>query len=160
MSPIMDSQVDKVNKKDPAGSEDIFDALHALMHLYRARQMRAWSEGPLALTHLEAKTLGFFARHPGATLTELVSHSGRDKGQLARLVASLRERGLLEARVSDADRRVQQLFPSEAALEQHRQLRQLGRQLARRAMQGIPASELTALAGTLARIRANLAASD
>lgn len=39
------------------------------------------------------------------TLSALISHSGCDKGQLARLVGGLRERGLLDGRADENDRR-------------------------------------------------------
>jgi DNA-binding MarR family transcriptional regulator len=41
------------------------------------------------------KVLAFYARHPGWTQMQLAEHSGRDKGQVARLVKQLCERGLL-----------------------------------------------------------------
>ena len=34
--------------------------------------------------------MGFFARHPGATLSDLAAHSGRDKVQLIALLGRLK----------------------------------------------------------------------
>ena len=88
----MKSKVDNVNRKANAGTAaEVFETIHTLMHLFRAQQFRALRDGPAAVTHMEAKTLGFFARHPGATLSELVAHSGRDKAQVARLIAGASE---------------------------------------------------------------------
>ena len=71
-------------------SEEIFDVIHTSMHLLRARQLRALRDSEVALTHMEARVLSFFDRHPDETLSTLTAHSGRDKGQLARLLANLR----------------------------------------------------------------------
>jgi len=51
------------------------------------------------------KVLSFFARHPGSTQMQLVQHSGRDKGHVARLVKDLTERGLLDRGEATAGQR-------------------------------------------------------
>jgi DNA-binding MarR family transcriptional regulator len=104
----MTKQVNKVNQ-----SEQVFDAIHSIMHLYRARQLRGLRDNPHELTHMEYKALGFFSRHPGATQGDLVAHSGRDKAQLARLLKGLRDKELLDA-VADDDRRITRLTLSAA----------------------------------------------
>ena len=96
-------QVDNVNKNTPDLPQDVFDSIHAVMHLFRAEQYRAFRDAPHPLTHMEGKLLGFFARRPDATLSDLVAHSGRDKGQLARLIKTLKDQGLLEASEAQAD---------------------------------------------------------
>lgn len=101
----MRKQVDKVNQDDNASADEVFETIHDIMHLYRSRQYRALREGGHDLTHMDTKVLGFFARRPGATQSDLAAHSGRDKAQLARLIRGLRDRGLLEARVDEEDRR-------------------------------------------------------
>ena len=68
MSPIMRKQVDKVNQSDAVLPNEVFETIHDIMHLYRARQYRALRVGGHDLTHMDAKVLGFFARRPGATL--------------------------------------------------------------------------------------------
>lgn len=146
--------VDHVNGKGEAA--DVLELVHAVMHLYRAQQLRVLRDTGQAVTHMEGKVLGFFARHPGATQSDLVAHSGRDKGQLARLVTGLRERGLLEARVNEEDRRsVQlQLTPDGEAASQA--LRRQGRRLSAAAVQGFSEHERAQLLALLERVRANL----
>ena len=141
-----------------ASDEDVFEAVHAVMHLFRARQYRALRDGPNALGHMDGKALGFFARHPGATLSDLVAHSGRDKGQLARLIAGLKERGLLDARPDAADRRNLRLSLTAAGLAVHRGAQRRRRRLAEAAVAGFTAEQRCQLLALLQRVRANLEA--
>jgi DNA-binding MarR family transcriptional regulator len=160
MSSIMRKSVDLVNEGGAAAPDDVLEAVHALMHLYRGKQFREARDAPQALTHLESKVLGFFARSPGATQSELVAHSGRDKGQLARLVAGLRERGLLEARADEADRRSVRLHLTPAGRAAHQVLRRRAQRLSAAAVHGLDEAERGQLLGLLARVRANLEAED
>lgn len=152
----MTKTVDSVNKAPGAGADDVLEAIHGVMHLYRAQQYRALRDGPRPLTHMEGRVLGFVARHPGATQSELVAHSGRDKGQLARLVAALRERGLLETRADEADRRAQRLHLTPAGAAADQVLRRQGRRLAAVAVTGFSEDERRLLGDLLARVRQNL----
>ena len=161
----MKNKVDNVNNKalNASGAStaaEVFETIHTLMHLFRGQQFRALRDGPAAITHMEAKALGFFARHPGATPSELVAHSGRDKAQIARLVAGLKERGLLLAEADPEDRRVQRLRLSPESAKAQEAVRLQGDKLARAAMQGLSAAECEQLLALLARVRANLDASD
>ncbi|BDI06738.1 MarR family winged helix-turn-helix transcriptional regulator [Sphaerotilus microaerophilus] len=65
---------------------------------------------------MEIRALRYFARHPLATQRDLVAHSGRDKGQVARILADLRERSLLDAQADEQDRRITRLQVSAAGL--------------------------------------------
>lgn len=76
MSPNLPKQVDLINQSADKPAEAVFDAIHHVMHQYRAMQFRGLRDTSHALTHMEFKVLGFFARHPGASQTELVAHSG------------------------------------------------------------------------------------
>jgi len=154
MSSIMRRSVDLVKHGDAA--DDVLEAVHAVMHLYRSRQFRLLREGEHGVTHMESRALGFFARHPGATLSEFVAHAGRDKGQLARLVSGLRERGLLEARVDAADRRNQRLHLTPEGEQAQQVLKRQARKVAALAVRGIGEEEREQLVALLARVRANL----
>lgn len=162
MSPIMRKQVDKVNQNAPAPSGtvgDVFDAIHSIMHLYRSQQFRAFAGGEQELTHMESKVLRFFARQPGATLSDLVAHSGRDKAQLTRLIKGLRDRGLLDASADEADRRSTRLQLSEAGRALHGRLHRIGAELSGMALDGLGEAEREQLYALLQRVRANLAGS-
>lgn len=155
----MKNKVDNVNHKASVASE-VFETIHTLMHLFRSRQFRALRDGPSAVTHMEAKALGFFARHPGATPSELVAKSGRDKAQIARLIAGLKERGLLLAETDPDDRRVQRLRLSPESAAAQEAVRVQGDKLAQAAMQGLSKVECDQLLALLERVHANLGAED
>ncbi len=152
----MRKQVDKVNQNPGRLADEVFESIHSIMHLYRSRQYRSLRDGPHEITHMENKVLGFFARHPGATQSDLVLHSGRDKAQLARLIKALRDKGLLEARVDEADRRSTRLQLSPAGQAVFKGLHQQGARLSAVAVNGLDAGECEQLVSLLQRIQANL----
>lgn len=147
----MKNKVNKVNQ-----SEQVFDAIHSIMHLFRARQLRGLRDTPHELTHMEYKALGFFARHPGATQGDLVAHSGRDKAQLARLLKGLRDKQLLDAAADEADRRISRLTLSAAGAKVFHSLNDLGTQASSMAVDGMSAEQLSQLQALLQQIRGNL----
>lgn len=154
----MNQSVDTVNQSG-APSADVFERMHDLLHQvrhYHGRHSRHGGE----VSPLEGKVLGFFSRHPGATLSDLVAHAGRDKGQLAKLVAGLRERGLLEAQVDAQDRRVTRLHLSESARALHAQVVRERRALSARACAVLDAAELAQLQALLQRLQAHLGTLD
>ena len=152
----MRKSVDKVNSKDIPADEAVLELVHAVMHQFRSQQYRALEGVEDGLTHMEGKVLGFFARHAGATQSELVQHSGRDKAQLARLIKGLRERGLLSAEADDADRRNVRLQLTEAGQASQRALRAQGRKLEARAVAGLSADQCQRLVELLLHVKRNL----
>ena len=160
MSSIMAKKVESVNQTRDAGADGVVEAMHGVLHLFRARQLRALRDSGLALTHGEGRVLGFFARQPGATLSELVAWTGRDKGQMAKLVAGLRERGLLAAGADAADRRVVRLQLSEEGLAAQLALRRQAKRLEALAVRGLAAQERAELLSLLERVRSSLGEAD
>jgi DNA-binding MarR family transcriptional regulator len=158
MSSIMAKPIDLVNQKADGAGDDLLEAIHAVMHLVRSQQYRALRDGPGELTHMDGKVLGFFERHPGATQSELAAHSGRDKGQLARLIGGLKARGLLDARPDEADRRSVHLTLTAAGRSVQQTLQRRWRRLADLAVAGLGEAERRELLALLERVRANLAA--
>jgi len=156
----MPSKVDKVNQQGSASAEEIFESIHAITHLYRSRQYRELRDAPGELTHMEHKVLGFFARNPGATQSDLMQHSGRDKAQLTRLIRGLKEKGLLEARVDEGDRRSTLLQPSPEGRRIYKALQVHAARIANAAVAGMSKEECRHLASMLARLRANLEGGD
>ncbi len=148
--------VDNVNKNPDDAPQEVFDSIHAVMHLFRAEQYRAFRDGPHPLTHMEGKLLGFFARRPDATLSDLVAHSGRDKGQLARLIKTLKDQGLLEASEAQTDKRSVRLRLTAEGRAIHQTLRRQSARLAKLAVKGLDAAECERLVALLARVKGNL----
>jgi DNA-binding MarR family transcriptional regulator len=153
---MMTKSVDVVNQTAAQAAEDVFESIHAVMHVFRAQQYRVLRDGPHGVTHMESKVLGFFARRRGATQSDLVAHSGRDKGQVARLIGGLRERGLLEARADEADRRNLRLHLTREGRAAHHTLQRQGRRLAAVGVNGLNAAERRELVALLNRVRVNL----
>jgi DNA-binding MarR family transcriptional regulator len=148
-------KVDLVNQKKNEPDE-VFEAIHTIMHLFRSEQYRALRDGHYDLTHMEGKILAFLARNSGATLSELVAHSGRDKSQLARLIKSLRQQGLLQGQNDKEDRRSVRLTLTSHGRAIHRSLQhQVGR-LSKVAVTGLGAEELRNLVALLQKVRSNL----
>jgi DNA-binding MarR family transcriptional regulator len=165
MSSIMRKSVDNVNlvgsPRTPAETaEAVVDLVHTVMHQFRSLQFQALRDGAHELTHMESKVLGFFAWRPGATLSDLVQHSGRDKAQLARLVKGLRERALLVGEADAADRRNVRLTLSDAGRALQRSLDDEASVVNLRAVDGLSATEQAQLVGLLERVRRNLGTAD
>jgi len=151
------SKVDIVNGKSNDTSDEIFDLIHTIMHLFRSRQYRGLRGGKNEMTHMEGKLLGFFTRHPGATLSDLVAHSGRDKGQLARLVKSLKEDGLLSVQQNKKkDRRSVGLEVTRSGYSVHETLHRQSTLLVKASVNGLKGVERSQLLALLQRVRTNL----
>jgi len=154
----MQNLVDQVNQKSASPASEVMESVHAIMHLYRSRQQRSLRAEEHELAHMEVKVLGFYARNPGASQSDLVAYSGRDKAQVARLIRGLRERGLLEAQTDEADRRSTRLSLSRQGRELHVALHRHDGKLAAAALAGLSEGEQGTLLGLLERVRANLEA--
>lgn len=151
----MRKQVDIVNNKSNL-AEEVVESVHQVMHQFRSLQFRALKDGAHDLSHMEAKTLGFFASRPGATQSELVQHAGRDKGQVARLIAGLRERGLLEASADASDKRSVRLQVSASGKALQQQVRKQAQRVSTQAVSGLDEAECRQLLALLAKLRENL----
>jgi hypothetical protein len=75
MSTMTSGSVDNINRKSVNASHEVFDLIHTIMHLFRSQQYRGLPKNSHDITHMEGKLLGFFARYPGATPSDLVAHS-------------------------------------------------------------------------------------
>lgn len=151
----MDKLVDHVNHP-PAGEDGVFEAIHEIMHLFRAQQYRSLRETEHELSHMENRALGYVARHPGATQRDLAERSGRDKAQVTRLVQGLREKGLVEVRADELDRRSTRLHLTPAGEAVHAEVRRHGQLLAAAALEGLDQAERAQLEALLGRVAARL----
>ena len=78
-------------------AEDVFDAIHRLMHLYRSEQYL--SPNASGLTPMQGKVLRFFANRPNSTLKELRVDFSKDQSHLAKLINGLKAMNLLKSQV-------------------------------------------------------------
>lgn len=87
-----------------------------------------------------------------------MAHSGRDKSQVARLVAGLKDRGLLGAQADEGGRRSVrlQLTPEGRAIQQDR--RHQSRRISGVAVTGLSQEECRQLIALLQRVEENLKA--
>ena len=135
---------------------EVLDRLHTLMHGLRRHLQEAVREDGDGLGPMEARCLGYFMRHEGATQSDLVQHSGRDKAQIARIVKALHERGLLQSTPDPDDGRCQRVTLTEQGRSMQRTM-QLRRQRFERAMlAGFSDGERAQLQAQLDRMLANL----
>ena len=152
-------KVDIVNKT-ASSPEELIEVVHGVMHLVRAEQYRNVRDAGLTLTHVEGKILSFFESRPGSTLSDLVNHTGKDKGQLARLIKVLKEQGLLEAQPSGEDRRSVSLKLTPEGKTVHQSLQAQLRRVARRAVKGMDGAQRQQLLMLLEKLRVNLVRED
>lgn len=137
-------------------SHDVFEAMHDLLHAYRARMVRAMASVHPGLTLNEVRALMFIGRHPGATQKELVSHSGADKAQVARMVGMLLDKGWLERQTNAEDKRSRCLTLSEQGQAVFQALRASRQALSASLLQGCDEATQAQLLALLAQVRSNL----
>lgn len=156
----MIQQVDVVNQSiptaDPPTGDEVMEAVHAVMHAFRSRQHQQLRGSASEVNPMEIRALRYFARHPGATQRDLVAHSGRDKGQIARILAGLRERGLLDAQTDEQDRRITRLHLSPAGQDLLKTARAHTAPLVAAGTAGLSDDERRQLVELLGRVQANL----
>ena len=104
----------------------------------------------------ESQHIEIIIRHPGATLRDLVACLRQDKGQLARLIRSLKDQSLLEAQTDAGDRRSVPLHPTREGRSVHQILRQQVQKLSEVAIKGLSPGERRQLLVLLHRVRDNL----
>lgn len=135
---------------------DVFEAMHDLMHVYRAHMVRAMAAIHPDLTMNEVRALGFIGRHPGATQKDLVRHSGADKAQVARMVAQLAERGWITSHPNPGDGRSRILALSSEGQALQETVRGLRQSLSARLLAGCSADTQSRLLALLDQLRGEL----
>lgn len=142
--------------RNPAANpaDDVVDQLDALLFAFRGEMHRLMREAELVLSPMELRVLLHVARRPGCTAGDLARHSGRDKGQLTRLIQHLEQERLIWREAHAEDRRAQCLFTTEAGEAIHARMRAERRALAKSLLSGLDAGEQAQLAQLLGKLRA------
>ncbi|MCW5657990.1 MAG: winged helix-turn-helix transcriptional regulator [Burkholderiaceae bacterium] len=148
--------VDNVNQPGTTIAERLLESLHELVHLLRANELERLRAAGSPLSPLESRVLGFYARHPGASQSDLVQHAGRDKAQVARLVQGLRDAGWLHAATDPGDRRVTRYTLSATAQRHQAAMAERRRAMAEAALASLGERETTQLVHLLDRLRTSL----
>ena len=120
---------------------DVFEVLHDLLHLFRARLLQSLERIQPGLTFNEFRILMHTGRHPGITQKELVEHSHTDKAQMARMLTQLQDKGWLERSASEADKRVRCLQLSAQGQQLFAQLKNQREQIAAELLGDFPADQ-------------------
>jgi DNA-binding MarR family transcriptional regulator len=147
-----------MSMKNPAAdpADEVVEQLEGLLFAFRGEMHRAVREAELPISPMELRVLLHIAHHPGCTAGDLGRHSGRDKGQLTRLIQHLEEQGLLRREAHAQDRRAQCLFATEAGEALHARMRERRRALARSLLGGLDGQEQAQLSTLLGKLRAGL----
>lgn len=136
------------------------NALQALMTLFggvkQAMRLQLQSESELAPGPVTLSMLRHCQRQPGITQQALAQRTGRDKGQVARLVKELLDQGLLTREAHPDDKRSHRLQPSAAGLAACARFEQAEAAVAARLFGDLDAATLQAMCAELARLKARL----
>jgi DNA-binding MarR family transcriptional regulator len=135
--------------------------LEALLELFAAMRGRlrdALRDSPGALAPMHQRMLRHCLQHPGASQQALAQASGRDKGQIARLIKELETQGLLVREADPSDGRMQRLRVTAAGRAAHQRFRKQEAVIARRMFEAMTAGEIEGLIDQLGRLRETLLA--
>jgi DNA-binding MarR family transcriptional regulator len=137
-------------------ADAVAEQIHLIRRLYQAHLNRAYADTDREMVYMAGRILDHVARHPGCGQSDLSAYFHRDKGQVAKIVANLREKGLLEVEVVASDRRRQRLRLTEkgATVRDHSQRERDA--VARQGVAGLDMSERMQLLELLTRMRQNL----
>lgn len=123
---------------NPSLPVEVFDSLHELLHLFRARMRKSMEAIHPELSFNEMRILMRTGHQPGITQKDLVEHSHTDKAQMARVLAHMEEQGWLKRSASENDRRVRCLHLSARGQQLFAELRDLREQVAKELLQHCP----------------------
>ena len=135
---------------------EVLDRLHGLMHGLRRHLQEAVRQDGECLGPMEARCLAYFMRHDGATQSDLVQHSGRDKAQIARIVKALHERGLLQSRPDPDDGRSQRVGVTAEGQALQRKMQQHRVRFEKTMMTGLTEGDRATLLALLDRLQDNV----
>ncbi|WP_221796781.1 MarR family winged helix-turn-helix transcriptional regulator [Oceanobacter mangrovi] len=137
-------------------ARDIFDAISELSHNLRSQHHQASREQGSNVAGMGFKALAFIASHEGATQKDLVERSGRDKGQIARIVTELKNQQLVEAIADSKDRRISRLRATAQGQALAQQFESRHTELAERAVSSLDQQQCEQLLALLKQLNINL----
>ncbi|MBL4803125.1 MAG: MarR family transcriptional regulator [Emcibacter sp.] len=151
------NQNQKNTDKDMTNPGDIIaEEIHLLRRLFKTRQYRAYTGVLSDLVYMGGQLLDYIGRYPGATQSDLVVHFHRDKGQVAKLIRGLRERGMVETEVDKADRRSLRLHLTAKGYKTNADVQRERRKVVQLGLVGISDADQKQLVTLLRRVKRNL----
>lgn len=135
---------------------DILEKLHLLVSIFHRRMHDAVRDDGEGLAPMESRALRFLAHHEGSTQRDMTQHTGRDKAQIARIVRTLLERGLVESTPDPEDGRSQRLNLTAAGRAMHRRMQQHRARFEQSLARSFGESEQAALVAQLERMVVNV----
>lgn len=140
----------------PSPTADLLDALHDLMHAYRAGMRTAAQRLGCTLQPGALRMLLFVGRQPLCTHKDLVGHTHADKALVARTLNELEEGGWLERLPHAQDRRSRALRLTPQGQALFVQLREQRAALGRQMLLGSSAAAQQRLLAQLRQMVGNL----
>lgn len=128
--------------------------------LMRRRFVETAREAGLGLNRSEASVLIHVFHTPGLSQSAIAAYMDIDTISLVRLVDGLEGRGLVERRARPGDRRVRELWLTEAGRASHDDIRRVTARVRAQALAGLGDAEYEELLDLLSAVRGNLAAGD
>jgi DNA-binding MarR family transcriptional regulator len=112
----------------------------------------------LGATSAQWRVMFRLGREPGLKQVELADRLDVEPISAGRIIDRMEEAGLVERRPDPVDRRVWRLFLTDKAEPVIERLKLVAEEILAGALQGVGKDELTAMRGTLQRIRENVSA--
>jgi len=157
----LSKHVDHINhlemKKRPPRQRAALIALLSLLDgLRQAMRLQLQNEGASAAAPMLLRILLLCQQQPGITQQGIVQQTGRDKGQVARMVKELMAAGLMSREAHPDDRRSHCLRPTEAGLKALEHFEAAEVEVAARVFGDLSSTDLSALTQQFDRLRARL----
>lgn len=136
---------------------EILETVRLIRIIGRAvRTARDANAASLGLTSSHADALGFIRDNLGCTISDLMKHERTSHQAACGTVERMREAGLIEVRVADADARARTLWATDKGRRVHDRFLELGVEVNRGILDGLTDAETDDLRRMLTIIDANL----
>lgn len=126
--------------------------IQRLVFRFRGVLQRVSQECGLDTSPVELETMLKISHNPGTNACEVGRLTGRDKGQITRLVQELEAKGWVRRAPDARDRRVQRLFTTEAGEAIHAQIHAVREAQVRQMLERLDAEEQATLGALLAKL--------
>ncbi|WP_201840423.1 MarR family winged helix-turn-helix transcriptional regulator [Microvirga zambiensis] len=137
-------------------SEDVADLLSELSRQFRVELRQAMNLDKAQTTPFQNEVLACVGRNPGANPNSLSDITGRDKGQITRIIAELEILGLLRREKSASDRRSVSVNLTQSGEEVFQRVLAKRAALSDKMLSSLSAKDRSALVEMLRRMRSDL----